>query len=140
MTANITAKADASASTMSRAVDWLRQGAATSTFAAASAAAAAAAATATGAAEAVPNFATGPARSRKTLLLPPPLLVSMLLPSRLCCPAHGVYPATQTAHVAPVLIHLFRCTAMCSPSSIPIHILRCTIITPAAATTDLEVS
>ena len=46
MTANITAKADASASTMSRAVDWLRQGAATSTFAAASAAAAATAAAA----------------------------------------------------------------------------------------------
>ena len=35
----------------------------------------------------------------------------MLLTSRLCCPARGVYPATQTAHAAPVLIYLFRCTA-----------------------------
>ena len=46
MTANITAMADASASALNRAVDWLRQGAATSAFAAASAAAAATAAAA----------------------------------------------------------------------------------------------
>ena len=52
MTANITAMADASASALNRAVDWLLQGAATSAFAAASAAAAAAAATAAAAASA----------------------------------------------------------------------------------------
>ena len=61
MTANITAKADASASTMSRAVDWLRQGAATSTFAAASAAAAAAAATAAATAAAAASAPTSDA-------------------------------------------------------------------------------
>ena len=31
---------------------------------------------------------------------------------RLRCPVSGVYPATWTAHVAPVLIHLFHCTAI----------------------------
>lgn len=49
MTANIIAKADVNASAMTRAVDWLRQGA---TASAAAAAAAAAAATATAAAAA----------------------------------------------------------------------------------------
>ena len=52
------------------------------------------------------------AGSRKTVLLPPPLLVSVLLCSRLRCPVSGVYPATWTAHAAPVLIHLFHCTAI----------------------------
>ena len=42
------------------------------------------------------------------MLLPSPLLVLVLLCSRLRCPARGIYPVTQTAHVAPVLIHLFR--------------------------------
>ena len=56
-------------------------------------------------------FATGPAGSRKSLLLPPPLLVVVLLCSRLRCSARGEHPATQAAHAAPLLIHLFRCTA-----------------------------
>ena len=40
------------------------------------------------------------------------LLYFFLLILRLRCPVSGVYPATWTAHAAPVLIHLFRCTAI----------------------------
>ena len=36
----------------------------------------------------------------------------LLLILRLRCPVSGVYPATWTAHVTPVLIHLFHCTAI----------------------------
>ena len=54
-----------------------------------------------------------PRQVARTVLLPPSLVVSVLLRCRLCCPARGVYPATQTAHAAPaLLIHLFRCTAI----------------------------
>ena len=52
------------------------------------------------------------ARSRRALLLPPSLPVFLLLWFRLRCPARGVYPATEAAHAAPVLIHLFHCTAI----------------------------
>ena len=44
------------------------------------------------------------ARSRRALPLPPSLPVFLLLWFRLHCPARGVYPATQTALIAPVLI------------------------------------
>ena len=53
-----------------------------------------------------------PRQVARPVLLPPPLVVIVLLRCRLCFPARGVYPATQTAHAAPALIHLFRCTAL----------------------------
>ena len=53
-----------------------------------------------------------PRQVARTLLFPPSLVVSVLLRCRLRCPARGVYPATQTAPVAPVLIHISRCTAI----------------------------
>ena len=53
-----------------------------------------------------------PCQVARSVLLPPPLIVLVLLRCRLRFPVRGVYPATWTAHAAPVLIHLFHCTAI----------------------------
>ena len=53
-----------------------------------------------------------PRQVARSVLLPPPLIVLVLLRCRLRFPVRGVYPATWTAHAAPVLIHLFHCTAI----------------------------
>ena len=58
-----------------------------------------------------------PCQVARTVLLPPSLVVSVHLRSRLRCPARGVYPATQTAPAAPVLVHLFRRTATISAAA-----------------------
>ena len=75
MTANTAAKADANASAMNRAVDWLHQGAAASATAAAAAASAAAAAAAptAAAAAAAPTSdaaASAPAAAKEGLVVP----------------------------------------------------------------------
>ena len=70
-----------------------------------------------------------PRQVARSVLLPPPLIVIVLLPSGLRFPAHGVHPATQAAHVAPALLHLFRCTTTITPAAAPEllpHLYSCT--------------
>ena len=58
-----------------------------------------------------------PCQVARSVLLPPPLIVLVLLRCRLHCPARGEHPATQTAHTAPLLIHLFHRTATISAAA-----------------------
>ena len=49
-----------------------------------------------------------PRQVARTALLPPSLVVSALLRCRLRCPARGVYPAAQTAHLQEGVVEVYQ--------------------------------